>query len=38
MSADKKIAHTSKTAKGKIKESIGKAVGNERMVGKGKAE
>ncbi|MFB8201709.1 CsbD family protein [Kitasatospora purpeofusca] len=38
MSAGKKIKHTAETAKGKAKEAIGKAVGNESLVVKGKAE
>jgi uncharacterized protein YjbJ (UPF0337 family) len=38
MGAAKKIQHTAETAKGKVKETAGKAVGNERMVAKGKAE
>ncbi|WP_042387399.1 CsbD family protein [Streptacidiphilus melanogenes] len=38
MSAGKKIKHTATTAKGKAKEAAGKAVGNERLVAKGKGE
>ncbi|MFB8170304.1 CsbD family protein [Kitasatospora purpeofusca] len=38
MSAGKKIKHTAETAKGKAKEATGKAVGNESLVVKGKAE
>ncbi|MFI9785066.1 CsbD family protein [Kitasatospora sp. NPDC051984] len=38
MSAGKKIKHTAKTAEGKVKETTGKAVGNESLVAKGKAE
>ncbi|MEY9929736.1 uncharacterized protein YjbJ (UPF0337 family) [Catenulispora sp. GP43] len=38
MSAEKKIKHTTKAAKGKTKETVGKVVGNERLVVKGKAE
>lgn len=38
MSAGKKIKHTTETAKGKVKEATGKAVGNESLVVKGKAE
>ncbi|MEY9904637.1 uncharacterized protein YjbJ (UPF0337 family) [Catenulispora sp. MAP12-49] len=38
MSAEKKIKHTTQAAKGKAKETVGKAVGNERLVVKGKAE
>ncbi|MFD8478554.1 CsbD family protein [Kitasatospora sp. NPDC059673] len=38
MSAKKKIKHAAKTAEGKVKEGTGKAVGNESLVAKGKAE
>lgn len=38
MSAGKKVKHTAETAKGKVKEVTGKAVGNESLVAKGKAE
>ncbi|MFF2545163.1 CsbD family protein [Kitasatospora sp. NPDC058063] len=38
MSAGKKIKHTTETAKGKVKEATGKAVGNESLVVKGKAQ
>ncbi|MER7707128.1 CsbD family protein [Kitasatospora sp. NPDC097605] len=38
MSAGKKAKHTATAAKGKIKESTGKSVGNERLIAKGKAE
>lgn len=38
MSAGKKVEHAAETAKGKAKEATGKAVGNERLVAKGKAE
>ncbi|MGW6914171.1 CsbD family protein [Kitasatospora sp. NPDC054939] len=38
MSAGKKVKHTAETAKGKVKEATGKAVGNESLVVKGKAE
>ncbi|GAA2746612.1 MULTISPECIES: CsbD family protein [Kitasatospora] len=38
MSTKKKMEHTAETAKGKVKEATGKAVGNERLVAKGKAE
>ncbi|PYC87605.1 CsbD family protein [Streptomyces tateyamensis] len=38
MSAGKKAKHTAQTVKGKAKEATGKAVGNERLAAKGKAE
>ncbi|KJS61455.1 CsbD family protein [Streptomyces rubellomurinus] len=38
MGAGKKIAHAAETAKGKVKEAAGKAVGNERLAAKGKGE
>ncbi|MFJ9610634.1 CsbD family protein [Kitasatospora sp. NPDC101176] len=38
MSTGKKIKHTAETAKGKVKETAGEAVGNERLIAKGKAE
>ncbi|MQS16638.1 CsbD family protein [Streptomyces kaniharaensis] len=38
MGAGKKIKHTAETAKGKVKETTGKSVGNERLIAKGKAE
>ncbi|OKI25627.1 CsbD family protein [Streptomyces sp. CB03911] len=38
MSAKKKIKHTAETATGKAKEATGKAVGNESLVARGKAQ
>lgn len=38
MGAGKKMEHTAETVKGKAKETIGKAVGNESLTAKGKAE
>ncbi|MGW4894040.1 CsbD family protein [Kitasatospora sp. NPDC004240] len=38
MGAGKKIEHAAETAKGKVKETTGKAMGNERLVAKGKVE
>ncbi|MGW6917155.1 CsbD family protein [Kitasatospora sp. NPDC054939] len=38
MSAGKKVKHTAEEAKGKVKEVTGEAIGNDRLVAKGKAE
>ncbi|MFD7260085.1 CsbD family protein [Streptomyces sp. NPDC059874] len=38
MGAGKKIKNVAKTSKGKVKETTGKAVGNESLEAKGRAE
>lgn len=38
MGAGKKIKNVTKTAKGKVKETTGKAVGNESLEAKGRGE
>lgn len=38
MTAQGKIKHTARTARGKVKEIVGRAVGNKRMVRRGKTE
>ncbi|RKE05101.1 CsbD family protein [Streptomyces sp. TLI_171] len=38
MSADNKIKNTADKAKGAVKETAGKAVGNERLEAEGKAD
>ncbi|WP_318211823.1 CsbD family protein [Streptomyces sp. SJL17-1] len=38
MAGGKKAKNVAKTAKGKVKETTGKAVGNERLEMKGRAE